>query len=854
MKFHITCSAFSTFFMAICASATLLTVSSLAATVTSETETQLSKNGTALQKIIISAKATERTREAANTLADYLGRITGAEFTAETGDGTSGIAVGVASNFPALNLQKMFAPAEPLRREELLLRSHDKGVLLIGATELAVEDAVWELLNRLGYRQFFPGETWEVVPSIPSLSIAIDQMIKPDFHTRLIWYGHGLWGYNVKPYADWKVRNHAMKAFKLNTAHSYGRIIRSNKEVFKEHPEYLSLINGKRGGNKFCISNPDLRKFIAEKYALEYFRNNPEADSVSLEPSDGGNWCECDKCKAMGTTSDLVVTLANQAAIAVNKEFPGKYVAMLAYNEHSAPPTIKVDPHVLVKVQTGFIRGGYTVDELMEGWQKQGASIGVGEYYSVFASDKSRPAKQKGSDLYHIKTSIPHFKENGAGFFMAESSDAWGAIGLGHYIAARLIWDTSQASNFNALVDDFLTKSFGPAKAPMSDFYHLIYKFDKEDMRPMIPGDMLARMYRALAAAKKMAGDDAKINARLNDLLLFTRYEELSQQLHATSGANKQKAMEAVIRHAYRMRKTMMVHSKPITMHLARRSRLKQPAKEKFKVNTPFEPAELQQILTNGVANTKLVNVDFKPVMFSSNLVPSTPLHFPEVKRGTFNGVAPMGTQNFLTWLDAPGALKLKVSGGHIVHYRKIASNVQTILYAEANPKVGEEVAFDESVAPDGIENELSLKSPFEGLHQIKVWPPSNRAKVENEPSTPLTMESSMKASNRLAGSWSLYFYVPKGTKIVGGFASSRSGTILDGNGKKVLTFSKIETPGYFKVDVPAGQDGKLWKFYGVTGKRLLMTVPPFLARSGEELLLPNEVVKADSVKATLID
>jgi hypothetical protein len=41
--------------------------------------------------------------------------------------------------------------------------------------------------------------------------------------------------------------------------------------------------------------------------------------------------------------------------------------------------------------------------------------------------------------------------------------------------------------------------------------------------------------------------------------------------------------------------------------------------------------------------------------------------------------------------------------------------------------------------------------------------------------------------------------------------------------------------------------DGKLWRFEHCQGQRLLMTVPPYLARNGAELLLPAEVVAADS-------
>jgi hypothetical protein len=59
-------------------------------------------------------------------------------------------------------------------REMYLQRSHERGVWLIGTTELAVEHAVWDLRFRLGYRQYFPGPTWEIVPRTRDLSITVD--------------------------------------------------------------------------------------------------------------------------------------------------------------------------------------------------------------------------------------------------------------------------------------------------------------------------------------------------------------------------------------------------------------------------------------------------------------------------------------------------------------------------------------------------------------------------------------------------------------------------------------------------------------------------------------------------------
>jgi hypothetical protein len=97
-----------------------------------------------------------------------------------------------------------------------------------------------------------------------------------------------------------------------------------------------------------------------------------------------------------------------------------------------------------------------------------------------------------------------------------------------------------------------------------------------------------------------------------------------------------------------------------------------------------------------------------------------------------------------------------------------------------------------------------------------------------------------------------MYFYVPKGTKIVGGWASRianwaprASGKLLDADGREVLDFGKSEE-GWFKVPVAKGQDGRPWKFENSQGQRLLMTVPPYLARRPQDLLLPVEVVEAD--------
>src|SRR5690606_7739416 len=117
------------------------------------------------------------TKALAQTLADYLQKISGAAFAVDANAkvlsaNTGGIAIGTVADFP--DLAPQFDVTDPTKTEDYLLRSHADGVLLVGASDLAVRHAVWDLLYRLGYRQFFPGETWEVIPSEKNLRISVN--------------------------------------------------------------------------------------------------------------------------------------------------------------------------------------------------------------------------------------------------------------------------------------------------------------------------------------------------------------------------------------------------------------------------------------------------------------------------------------------------------------------------------------------------------------------------------------------------------------------------------------------------------------------------------------------------------
>lgn len=807
-----------------------------------QTRVAIAQDGKPAWPIIVPKNPNERIRLAANNLADYLGKITGGKFQVESGDGTTGLAVGLVKDFPAVTAPKELASIDPTRTEDYWLHSHEKGLHILGASELAVEHAVWDVLQRLGHRQFFPGTTWEVVPSERNLVIAVDSLEHPSYNMRRIWYGYGAGSWAAKPYADWCAKNRATSGIVLSTGHAYQGIASRHKTEFEKHPEYRGLIDGERRSHQFCISNADLRKLVV-KDSLDQFAKDPSRQCVSLEPADGGRWCECKECKKMGSVSDRVVTLANQVADAVHAKHPNKFVGLYAYSSHSPPPTIKVHPRVIINIATAFIQGGYSVDQLMIGWQKQGATTGVREYYSVNTWDRDLPGKARGANIEYLTRTIPHFHQNGARFMSAESSDNWGCNGLGYYLAARMLWDIREAKSVESLRADFLDKAFGPAKKPMAEFYRLIDAKSK----PLLTDDLLGRMYRKLDEARGLTAD-AKIHARIHDLVLYTRYVELWTDYASVQGEARQKGFEAVIKHSLRIRKSMMIHTHGLVRDLANRdktvtmpkeAKIAKESKNPWLTSDAFSVDELTIILAAGIVNRKLF--DFEPIAFSDNLVPATKLKLAAVKTGSA-GLYSRGVREFHTWVEqAPTQFKLQAAGGVVYSNKGDA----TFNLFPADEVEGKSVS-EAKVLPDKLDHEIVLATTFKGLHRIVVSDHGAGTRTHWLDGMPMTIISRLDAQPNLLGRWSMVFYVPTGTKVIGGYASGQ-GDLLDAVGKKVHTFDK--KAGYFSIPVPVGQDGKLWKFQNTAGQRLLMTVPPCLARNERELLLPREVVERDAEK-----
>lgn len=819
----------------------------------------LARGGKAAVDVVHAEDASQPVAKFAATLADYLGRISGGQFNIATGDGRTGIAVGTVDDFPALKLREAMTGRGIAADQQYILRSHPRGLYVVGVSDEATSYGIWDLLHRLGYRQYFPGETWEFIPDEPNLHVAVDAHEMPDYAYRRIWPGYGTWGTCRGRLNEWYERNRMPGTFVLNTGHAYGGIIRGLKQHFDEHPEFYALVNGERKGSKMCLSNPALRKLIVDHFrqSLQKHREKNdgrvEVDCLSVEPSDGGGWCECEPCAKIGSPSNLALLLANDVSAMLEREFPDTYCALYAYNEHAPPPTLRARPNVIVNVATSFIRGGFSLDQILEGWHRQGVrQMGIRGYYSVCTWDRDLPARMRGALLdYHIKT-LPKWHGLGIRLITAEASDNWGPAGLGYYVASRIMWDVDEAERVDAIVDEFLTNCFGPAAEAMRPFYAVL---TGRDRRPLL-NDTIGRMFRWLQDTRQMA-DSASIHARIDALVLYMQYIVMYRDYAQAQGDARQQAFDDLFRHVWRMHETQMVHSLGLWRDLPNRDRkVRMPAEHSFlspEGKNPLRPtdrytrADIDRMLREGVKKHRLI--EFEPRQFSRNLVPATRLGLEPVKplRGSQRG---RSTQAYWTWFDeAPTELALTITGGLIAHYRD-RGNVRTRLYAVdmSDPDEPEEtlVDQDESVPPDGKPREVTLQVTRPGLHKLTVNDGGDMTRIEWPDDVPHTVERSQRRSPSRTGRDFGYFYVPPGTPDVVGYGGSSGGFIIrDADGRVVLNATRdMKNDDHFLIPVPSGQDGRLWSFHMLPESMTLLTVPPYTADSLEDLLLPAEVIE----------
>lgn len=829
----------------------------------------LAADGKALLPIVIAPNASVDVQATANELATYLKQITDATFDVKTGDGSSGIVLGKLGDFPPPNgAPASLAPALALHghyegREAYAIRTGGKRLLLLGATDLGATHAAFRFLELIGCRWFFPGKNWEVVPSQPALSFGLNETDRPAVLSRNIWWSFGSIPESGKEPAQWRAimeykawqrHNRMAASFERYLAHAYSAIVTGNKPEFDKHPEYYALLDGKRIGWQMCLSNPAVREMFM-KYALDYFKKNPNADMVSFSPNDGPSMCECDECKKLGTISDRVFGLTNQAARLVAKEYPGKMVGVLAYFEQSDPPSFNLEPNVHTQLCNGYTSGRYSFNQQLELWPQHTKNLGFYDYFSTYAwgQDRLRPPPATGpiGNYNYLKTKVPYFLAHGLYSFDAESSNCWGQYGRGYYVANKLMWNPK--ADVDALLADFYEKAFGPAAPAMRRYYERLDPANK----PLFSKDLLARAYRDVAEASALATGRPDVQARLDDIKGYLRYNQLYWKYldPAADKAQKKQAMLALLTQAYRTRYSYMQHSGAMITDATRGAAEEfdqptwsywNPSPDKpWKVETPYTHEETEREFQEGLQFFQPQNVEEKkfsndlvPVRFRSLKPPALAPYFKGMASSQFFGA--LGRYALYSLRGEPLELDFNKADIPGAGFSLLDANEKVIEPGTIRPVA-------ESMIGQNKVQKFRFNVPKAGLYYFDVHSTSWGVGFGAKQPAAIVLPRDGNVDSYVWGGTPMFFYVPKGTQQIQYYWSGYPHKIYNPSNEVALD-SKTNNE-YITISVPEGMDGRLWSVATRLGNMWLFNCPNLVAATPDALLVPREVAEQDELE-----
>lgn len=313
-------------------------------------------------EINVSTEADAMTTQAAETFASYWEKCIGAQGEQEKPGDAYRVWIG-QEHLPE-SLAEGLA-LDTLAEDGVVIATvTERDLVIAGGSSRGTLNAVYEFFEKyMGVRWLALDYTY--IPESPPAELnRINYRYEPVFEYR---YSTYLWmeGEEFQRYKQ-AHKWHEGPGFACHTFYRYV----PPAQYFDEHPEYFSLIDGKRVAPKessyeyarkhpeergqLCMTNEDVIAIITERIREEA-RANPDNKYHHVSQMDWLSYCECGQCAAIdkreGSHMGSVLYALNRIADTIGKEFPGHGIETLAYQYTRKPPKhMKPRDNVAIKL------------------------------------------------------------------------------------------------------------------------------------------------------------------------------------------------------------------------------------------------------------------------------------------------------------------------------------------------------------------------------------------------------------------------------------------------------------------------------------------------------------------------
>ncbi len=527
----------------------------------------IAENGQPRCVITVAAEPSPAQRTAASELQTILKEITGAELPiracSEVARDARQIVVGpsarLAELLPDVKLDEVGA-------DGIVIRTVGDALVLAGPRPRGTLYAVYTFLeDQVGCRWWTPTES--TIPRQPTLSVPpLAITYAPKLKSREAYYRDAFEG---KFSARQKLNGSSARVdealggkIRFNAfVHTFFPFLPPAK-YFKEHPEWYSLIGGKRIHEhaQLCLTNDEMRAEMT-RVVLQRLAEDPGAKLISISQNDWRNPCQCEKCQAVvaeeGSEAGPLLRFVNAVAAEVETPFPDVWVETLAYQyTRQAPRKVRPRANVVVRlcsIECSFVQ---PLDEGpqnepfrsdIEAWSKVAPRLFVWDYVTNF-SNYLVPHPNLRVLAPNVRFFVNH---NVVGLF--EQGDSQSSVGdfvrLRAWLLAHLMWNPELDGN--ALIDEFLQGYYGPAAPHLREYLKVINDAGERSgkyIRCFMPDtsawltlDDLNRATELFASAEAAVAGNATLAARVRrerlplDHVWLSRYRALKRSAQLQS-------------------------------------------------------------------------------------------------------------------------------------------------------------------------------------------------------------------------------------------------------------------------------------------------------------------------------
>lgn len=570
----------------------------------------LVKDGRAQAVIVLAATPSAAASQGAALLTEHLAQMSGARLETRREDTLGEVKVQDGRLVPPRGsawkafllvgeselARKLGATADGLGAGGILVRSAGNAVVVLGPDAQTRSDpwgsrhAAVALLEELGCRYLWPGETGKVVPARKTVAVApLEKRFTPPIGQRAIRmmpkgprrFDEGLQFLGLAPdayekmfasaaatrsagsWTDWQGLGGDLG---LRGGHAGAGLRGGWAEHGQAHPEWFALQpDGTRDQSaaaerwRECPSNPALLDYVVNDI-IARVRQDPTIPSISLSPNDGGysSFCMCENCRKLDppeapavsillfdkvgqsarktisypSLSDRYVHYWNAIAERVTKVHPQLLFVIDAYSVYATPPVReKLHPNLVVRYVPSSPSG-------WEGWQAAGAkriywrpnNLHSGYMEGILNRVQGRQIAETMrllADGGMLATDIQGIYNN------------WATAGLSYYVAARTCWNPHLG--YDTILDDYCQAGFGAGAPAIRRYFQRA-----ESLNGTAPGQIAPAVISELTAlldeAARAAGGDKEVRRRIDFLrkgLEFTAISAEAYRLRDAAAENR---------------------------------------------------------------------------------------------------------------------------------------------------------------------------------------------------------------------------------------------------------------------------------------------------------------------------